>query len=199
MTDFSFKRARLGALIALAFAASAGAALAQSQPPCKSEDPADFDYEVRLSNCRDTATIYEYDYEAHRENPNAPAVSTPRTVVVTPHHEDYSNFRMSSMRQFYNGLNYEERQRVVQIAAQHGFTGGDDQPLSVEEFGSLTEFIDRRMDDGGFSQSDKQAFLGELAAKAHVYGNLRRDPTAGQDFGDGGPRYDYSYQDAPKR
>jgi len=178
----------LAGLLALALTASAGAAQAQQSDPCsrRSNDPADFNDELR----RDCGPI---TYEVPNLDPR-----NQRTVVMTPHQADYSSFPMTSLARFFDGLSYEEKARVVRIAAQRGVTDSDNRPMSVEDFGALTDFLDSKMDHGGFSPDDKRQFLGQLAAEAHVYGN-GRDRTAGQDFGGGGPRYDYEATTPPRR
>jgi len=186
MTCFIRSAFGLAGLFALALAASAHA---QSQPCQRSNDPTDFDNEVRQTACN--APTYEIPTYQPPEAPDPPR----RTVTVTPHRQDYSRFPTNSLAQFYNSLTYEEKQRVVRIAAQHGVSDENDRPMSVEDFGALTDFLDSKMDHGGFSPDDKRQFLGQLAAEAHVRGN----PTIGQDFGsDGGPRYDYSVSDTPR-
>lgn len=166
----------LAGVLALVIAASAGAAQAQQCRP--SNDIGDFDDELR----RDCGPV---TYEA---DPNMDPRNR-RTVVITPHQADYSSFPMTSLARFFDGLSYEEKARVVRIAAQHGVRDGDDRPMSVEDFGALTDFLDSKL-DREVSPDEKRQFLGQLAAEAHVYGN-GRDQTAGQDFGGGGPRYDY--------
>ena len=115
---------------------------------------------------------------------------------MTPHQQDYSRFPISSVATFFNGLNYEERERVVRVAARHGLTDADNRAMSVEDFGALTGFLDMKMSEGGYSPADKARFLGQLAAEAHVYSGSRA-AAVGQDFGDGGPRYDYTMRETP--
>jgi len=178
----------LAGLLALALAASAGAAQAQQSQPCTpSNDIGDFDDELR----RDCGPV---TYEA---DPNMDPRNHQRTVVMTPHQADYSSFPMTSLARFFDGLSYQEKLRVVQIAGQHGVSDGDNRPLSVEDFGAMTDFLDNKL-DREFSPNEKRQFLGQLAADARVYGN-GRDRTAGQDFGGGGPRYDYEVALPPRR